>query len=84
MKKMGRMQKGLKQAIKFTVGNGYYTTDNLDRCTIENDYGYLETMCFEFDVEQTKMTEEEWTEFKNEMWNLILLAGQWLRQKDLV
>lgn len=81
---MGRMKKGLKEAIKFTIGNGYYTVDNLDRCTIEDDYGYIESMCFVFNVEQTKMTEEEWTQWKNEMWDLLQEAGSWLYQKGLI
>ena len=81
---MGRMKKGLKTAIKFIVGNGYYTVANLDRETIEDNYGFIESMCFEFNVEQTKMSEEEWVQWKNEMWDLLNDGCHWLTQKDLI
>ena len=81
---MGRMKKGLKDAIQFTVGNGYYAVANLDRDTIEDNYGYVESMCFVFDVEQTKMTEEEWTQWKNEIWDLLQEARSWLSEKGLI
>jgi hypothetical protein len=82
--KMGRMKKGLKEAIKFIVGNGYYTVDNVERSTIEENYGYVESMCWVFDVEQLKMTEEEWTQWKNEMWDLLQDAQQWILEKGLI